>query len=275
MSGSHLDAVEELATRVVKLLQNRPAGLVSDLDGTLSAITWPPEAATIDDRTKAHLSEIAGAGVIVSVVTGRMVLDARRIVGLTQVEYWGQHGQQRWVDGEVVTLEEAAAFQPDIESAVERVRSLPASLGIAIEDKGIGAAFHVRESPDPDGAERAIVAELESSGIAAKLKIIRGRMVIEVRPPIDWNKGDALRRVVESHQLRSVVFLGDDTTDLDAVLEVIALRRNGHVEGLAIAVANPETPSPLASEADAAIDGVDEVERLLGEVSRRLNRPVD
>lgn len=274
MSGAGGDTIEQLAGRVGQLLDKRPAGLVCDLDGTLSPITWPPSAAIVSDNMKASLARIAASAVVVAIVTGRLVNDARRIVGLEGVEYWGQHGQQRWIDGEVVTLEEALAFQPDIELAVERIATLPASFGIAIEDKGIGAAFHVRESPDPDAAERAILVTLNDSALSSRLKVIQGRRVIEVRPPVDWNKGDAVGRVVTTHRLRSIVFLGDDTTDLDAVREVISLRREGVCDGLAVAVANPETPSPLAGEADAAIDGVVEVERLLTKVSRRFeSRP--
>lgn len=274
MSGAGGDTVEQLVGRVGQMLENRPAGLVCDLDGTLSPITWPPEAATVSSKMKASLARIADSAVVVAVVTGRLVNDARRIVGLEGIEYWGQHGQQRWIDGEVVTLEEAVVYQPDIELAVERIAMLPASFGIAIEDKGIGAAFHVRESPDPDAAELAILSALDDSALSSRLKIIQGRRVIEVRPPVDWNKGDAIGRVATSHGLRSIVFLGDDTTDLDAVREVIAMRRDGRCDGLAIAVANPETPSPLAGEADAAIDGVGEVERLLSEVAARLeSRP--
>lgn len=270
MSDANADWIHELADRAVALLSRRPTGLVSDLDGTLSPITWPPEAATVSSPSKAALEKIASRGVLVAIVTGRMVEDARRMVGLDVVEYWGQHGQQRWFDGVALTLPEAAAFQPEIELAIEMIAALPPELGIVIEDKDIGAAFHVRESPDPEAAELAIMAALDASGTTARLKIVKGRRMIEVRTPIDWNKGDALRRIVESQQLNSVVFLGDDTTDLDAVREVASLRGDHRCEGLTVAVANPETPSPLAREADSVVDGVGEVERLLGLIATGL-----
>lgn len=63
------------------------------------------------------------------------------------------------------------------------------------------------------------------------------------------------------------MFLGDDTTDLDAFRELERLREEGTLEEmLRVGVRSDEGPPEIVSEADIAVDGVDGV----GEVLRAL-----
>jgi trehalose 6-phosphate phosphatase len=63
------------------------------------------------------------------------------------------------------------------------------------------------------------------------------------------------------------VFLGDDTTDLDAFRELEKLREEGALEEiLRVGVKSDEGPPEIVDEADLAVDGV----RGVGEVLRAL-----
>jgi trehalose 6-phosphate phosphatase len=53
------------------------------------------------------------------------------------------------------------------------------------------------------------------------------------------------------------MFIGDDTTDLDAFRELVALREEGTLkEILRVGVSSEEGPPEIISEADVVVDGV-------------------
>jgi trehalose 6-phosphate phosphatase len=96
------------------------------------------------------------------------------------------------------------------------------------------------------------------------LRITVGRGVIEARPPIRADKGTATRRVIEEYGPQKALFMGDDTTDLDAFRELEKLREEGVLtETLRIGVESEEGPPEIASEADLVVEGTDGVEKVL------------
>jgi trehalose 6-phosphate phosphatase len=96
------------------------------------------------------------------------------------------------------------------------------------------------------------------------LRVTVGRGVVEARPPIRADKGTAVRTLVEEYQPTRAMFLGDDTTDLDAFRELEELREEGGLEEiLRVGVASDEGPPEIEEQADIVVDGVDGVEKLL------------
>jgi trehalose 6-phosphate phosphatase len=79
-----------------------------------------------------------------------------------------------------------------------------------------------------------------------------GRGVLEVRLP-GFDKGTALRRLVERDSPRVVVFAGDDRGDLPGMLAVRDLRRQGLI-AFAVGAGAAEVPE-LAAAADVLVDG--------------------
>ncbi len=64
--------------------------------------------------------------------------------------------------------------------------------------------------------------------------------------------------------LAAAVYVGDDTTDLDAFRGLRALVRTGTLQtALCVAVSSDEAPPELAAEADFTIDGTAGVRGLL------------
>jgi trehalose 6-phosphate phosphatase len=74
--------------------------------------------------------------------------------------------------------------------------------------------------------------------------------VLELRPPIDANKGTAVRALLERAGLRRALYAGDDTTDLDAFFALDGLEL-----AVRIAVASDEAPDELGRAADIVVDG--------------------
>ena len=88
--------------------------------------------------------------------------------------------------------------------------------------------------------------------------------MVEARPPVRADKGTAVRKLVEEYEPEKALFIGDDTTDLDAFRELEKLREEGVLsETLRIGVKSEEGPPEIVSEADLAVDGVEEVGKVL------------
>jgi trehalose 6-phosphate phosphatase len=78
------------------------------------------------------------------------------------------------------------------------------------------------------------------------------------------DKGTAVRRLIEEYGPKKALFIGDDTTDLDAFRALEELREEGVlVETLRIGVKSEEGPPEIVSEADLIVDGVEGVEEVL------------
>jgi trehalose 6-phosphate phosphatase len=105
---------------------------------------------------------------------------------------------------------------------------------------------------------------VKSEGERLGLRITVGRGVVEARPPIRADKGTAVRTLVEEYRPKKAMFMGDDTTDLDAFRELERLRQEGRLrEILRVGVASEEGPQEIRIEADLVVDGVDGVGRVL------------
>jgi trehalose 6-phosphate phosphatase len=129
--------------------------------------------------------------------------------------------------------------------------------GIIYENKGVTGSIHYRLAKDQEHAHAVLLPLIQVAADARGLKVTEGRMVIELRPMLAINKGTALRSVVEREGLISLVFLGDDVTDLDAFHALERLREEGQISGLNIAVVAPESSPEIAKAADAVVHGVE------------------
>ena len=242
-----LSLVAATADALVERLASAPetAGLFLDFDGVLAPIVARPEDAAIPAETRTELRRLAARYRLVSVVSGRPGDDVRARVGLDGIVYVGSHGLE---------------LDPEAESWRERIHAFGAAApwpAAQIEDKGLSVAFHYRDRGDEDAA----VAELEE--IAARARdegfVARfGRKVLEVLPPLDSNKGTAVRRLLESTGLTRALVAGDDTTDLDAFRAVEGLECR-----VRVAVSSVEAPSLLREHADVVVESTGEFLELL------------
>jgi len=133
------------------------------------------------------------------------------------------------------------------------------------ENKGVTASIHYRLAPDPDVARQEILAAVEPLSDIFDLRVTEGQMVIEIRPPIDVDKGVAVERLARTHNLTGVIYLGDDLTDVDAFQAVQKLREGG-IPGIAIAVVAGDTDPAVKSDSDWVFHGVVEAEKFLDDL---------
>lgn len=248
---------------LLALVGEGPFGLITDLDGTISPLTSTPAEATVSPACRRHLEAIGARAALVAVVSGRTVGEVRRIVGLDGIVYVGLHGfslpmPPAWSEADMATYSVIAR------SVLDELRGTIALPGIVFEDKGPLIALHYRPAADPPAARQAILDAIAAAPMGRRFAIHEGKMFVELRPPVpSVNKGAALRHLAAHHDLRSVLCLGDDVTDVDAFR---ALRESTDLRGASVVVASAETPPEVLAAADYRLEGVGGVERLLGEV---------
>ncbi|MFI5004914.1 MAG: trehalose-phosphatase [Solirubrobacterales bacterium] len=252
------------------------SAVLLDIDGTLAPIVRHADDAHVPEATRSLLIEIAKRYRLVGCVSGRRAATARQIVAIGSIAYVGNHGGELLRPG--ATRPE---LDPELAAWSERVRAFAARvytsehqrLRVRAEDKQAIAAFHWRGAPDEDAAAaaaREIAARAEQEGFAVHW----GRKVLEVRPPVELNKGLGVIALLEgrhpsplrpeSSALHAALYVGDDATDLDAFRGLRSLVQRGRLaRAICVAVRSDEAPPALLAEADLAIDGPEGVRALL------------
>lgn len=264
----------EAIDRCLEVLGQSPAGLLTDIDGTVSAMARTPEEATIVPLAQDALRRIQQHLALVGIVTGRSARVGEALVGLPDLVYVGNHGME-WVErGELHRHAEAAAWSDHVRESLieiaEAARRGDFEEGLIVEDKGLSGSIHYRLAPD-------IAATYERLAPAARivterrgLRMTEGHLVLEVRPPVQITKGTALIDLVTKWGLRGIVFLGDDVTDVDAFRAVRTLREEHGVAGLRVGVVAPETAQAVLDESDVTVNGVEACAMLLATMADRL-----
>jgi trehalose 6-phosphate phosphatase len=246
------------------VLDEGPAGLLCDVDGTLSPIAPRPELAVVRPPTRRALRALGRRLAVVAAVSGRSADDARRLVRVPGIVYVGNHGMEAVVGRRRWTHPQAGRFRLVLAGVLRDLRVRLADENLLYEPKGLGASIHYREAADPERTRATILATLAALPQATALRVTEGRLVVELRPPVAASKGTAVTCLLRRHRLRAALFLGDDRTDVDAMRALRVARAEHGVRTLAIAVASAEMAAELLAEADGVAEGVDAVEALLG-----------
>jgi trehalose 6-phosphate phosphatase len=245
------------------------AAIFCDVDGTLAPIVQRPEDAHVPEETSRLLGRLARRYGCVACVSGRSVADVRRLVGVGGVAYAGSHGAELLEPGST-TPRVAEAFknwERQVKAFVaERDTAELRSLRIRIEDKGPIMTFHWRGAPNEERARthlEGLAQEAETAGLA----IHWGRKVLEIRPPVPVNKGQAVRDLVLRTGVRTALFGGDDVTDLDGFAALETLVEEGTLEAaVRVGVRSEEGPPEIVRQADLVVDGIEGFQRVLAEL---------
>ncbi|MEL7434263.1 MAG: trehalose-phosphatase [Chloroflexota bacterium] len=251
-----------------KLFDHQRVGLITDMDGTVSPIVPVPSDAAPTERNRELLRELHGKLALVAVVSGRAAADVRERVDLPELTYAGNHGLERWEDGGVQLAPQAKPYRPNLEKAIQAIEAI-APDGMWVEDKQATISVHYRDTANP--AETVTEFEPKFSKIVEDhdLRLFQGRMIFELRPPLDVDKGTIFEQLINEHNLDAAIYIGDDTTDADALKKAQQLRKDGSFYALAIGVASDETPPIVIAHSDVMVSGVSDVESLLAWISEK------
>jgi trehalose 6-phosphate phosphatase len=227
-----------------------------DFDGSLSEIVARPELARPVDGAREVLAALAERYRLVGIVTGRRSEEVASLLDVPHLRYFGLYGLES--DDETPEL---------VEAIVPLVRSASSVVPHAwVEDKGSSVAVHYRQALDPVAARAALLVALQPVATDGGLRLIEGKMVLELVPSDRPLKGGAIERLTGEHALEAVLYAGDDHADLDAFAALDRLARRG-IDTVKVAVRGPETPTALVDEADVVIDGPGGLVAFLGQLA--------
>ena len=197
---------------------SRNATIFLDYDGTLTPIVSRPEVAILAASTREVLARLS-AHCLVTIVTGRDISVVKEFVQLDQLAYAGCHGLD--IEGPVgsgLRYEVAVEWLPLLEEAEINLRAQLAGIeGVIVERKRYSLSAHYRlvERHDISRVEQAVTGVLMRY---PRLRREGGKMLYELRPDIDWNKGSAVAWMLEatSNSASGAIYIGDDETDENA-----------------------------------------------------------
>jgi len=262
----HFDSVKEIFSLV-------PFGLLTDIDGTISEIAPSPGDARVTTECRESLAVLVQHVAVVAAVSGRSVEDARKMVGIDEMVYIGNHGYETWSDGKLMAAPGVEGYSDRIKVVLKEFNRLISMDGLIIENKGFTASIHYRRCRNSDDVYAAIIPVIDKLAIDNGLKVNHGKMVVELRPPLDISKGTSVISLIGKRGLCGAVYLGDDMTDVD-VFNAFH-RTELPFRGLTIGVVGEETAPEVENEADFTVNGVRDVERFLRQVALEVvDRPV-
>lgn len=243
-------------------LKRRLAGaglfIFLDYDGTLSPVAETPGEASTPAETRRLLEALAKKPRCkVAVISGRSVQDVKKKVGIGGVIYSGNHGLELEGPGFRFQSPLTKGYRAALRSIkAELLKKLFRVKGVILEDKGLSLSLHYRlvDKNDVPRVKAAFHKAVTLYVARGRIKAGLGKMVLEVRPPLDWDKGKAVLWLLGRQKFGDVlpVYLGDDLTDEDAFR---ALKG----KGLTICVGPPRR----LSRAEYYLSGTPEVTEFL------------
>ena len=252
--------------RLAQDLGGRPPAVFLDYDGTLTPIVNRPEDAVISESMREAVRGLA-ARCPVCVVSGRDRPVVQKLMGVDDLIVAGSHGFDIWSPaGGEIRREEGEDFRELLEGVEAHLREeLGPIEGALVEPKKSSVAVHYRLVPEGERSRVDQVVEKILANHPDELKVTPGKMVYEIQPNIDWDKGKAVLYLLGALDLDYVVplYLGDDITDEHA-FEALSGRGIGVFVGRAD---DPETAGRTTS-ADYALHTFEEVERFLDTLAR-------
>ncbi len=235
--------------------------LLLDYDGTLSPIVDRPGSACLPAGTRESLLELCRQEkYIVGIITARSLEDITGRVGVEELVYAGNHGLEMRGPGLESVHHQAARISHTanrVDAALQQ--ALGGTPGVLIENKGLTLTVHYRLTP------KELVPEVKEAVAGAVRPFIEsgllttspGKLGIEIRPDVCWDKGKALSKLrMDFPQASPTLYFGDDFPDEAAFA---AAQDSG---GLGVFVGPDGTPTTALHRLDSPLE--------VGEALRRM-----
>lgn len=253
---------------VQRRLSGRRPAVFLDYDGVLTPIVDRPEDAVISDDMRTTVRELA-TRCPVCIITGRDRAVAQQLMGVDDLIVAGSHGFDIWTPQQgSITDDRVSGYLDLITKVTDRLRGEVGSIpGARIEPKRASVAVHYRQVAPQDRDRIAQSVQALLAEHPDEVALTPGKMVYEIKPNVDWDKGKAVLHLIDVLGLGGddvvPLYLGDDITDEDAFR---ALRDRGI--GIFVGRADDPEVSDRQTAAQFVLDSVDEVQGFLARLSR-------
>ena len=192
--------------------------LFLDYDGTLVPIAPKPDQAllTQDER---NLLALLCRQFTVAIITGRSLGEIKKIISIPDIILAGNHGFEILSPWDSWVHPEAKEFQKVISrSATSLEKALKPFLGAWVENKGLTLSVHYRLVKEEEEEKIKSIFYDTIRGCKEKIRVTRGKKVLEIRPNVSWHKGKAVERLSKLYEAPQGhrIYMGDDETDEDA-----------------------------------------------------------
>ncbi|CAH9112722.1 unnamed protein product [Cuscuta epithymum] len=236
----------DMFDRIIEDSRGKQIVMFLDYDGTLSPIVADPDSAHMSAAMRATVKSLV-SHFPTAIVSGRSINKVYGFVQLPELYYAGSHGMdiigpsrgpqfKKGGGTNNIQHQPAANFIPVIQQVyktlVEKTSRIP---GANVEDNKFCVTVHFRCVEDKYWKELIEIVREVMKGHSG-LRLSSGRKVMEIRPVIDWDKGQALTFLLKSlgyaHSTRVCpIYIGDDRTDEDAFR---VLRESGQGFGIVV-----------------------------------------
>lgn len=197
--------------------------LLADFDGTLVPIRERPEECFLTGEVRDTLASLAALPCCsVAIISGRELKDLEARVQLADIHYAGNHGLEIKLGHDLFIQPVAMSLKEPLNTiAQELIHALAAIPGAWLQHKQLTLSIHYRQV---DVAKHQEVIKLVNDIAGAHSKngqfeLHHGKMVVEVRPAVSWNKGTSTKWLHQQLRMSAdtrIIYVGDDLTDEDA-----------------------------------------------------------
>lgn len=211
--------------------------LFLDYDGTLVPIKGSPQLALLSPQKRNLLINLAKK-YFLCIASGRSLSEIQKYVGIQNISYIGNHGLEVCLKNRHWTHPQAVEIKPILHRTLRTIKSkIKDFRGAFIEDKGLTASIHYRLLPRNRRRQISEIVNEETALKSRWLKVTEGKMVFEIKPNIDWDKGKGVLKLLGWLNLKEeplLIYIGDDETDESAfralegmgITFVVARKRN-------------------------------------------------
>ncbi|KAI6702597.1 hypothetical protein NL676_011733 [Syzygium grande] len=235
---------------IMKKAKGKEIAVFLDYDGTLSQIVDNPDQAYMTEKMRCAVREVADC-FPTAIVSGRCRDKVFEFVQLNNVCYAGSHGMDisfplassKSQDGrhqtrafnekgdEIVWFQPAQDFLDTVQEIMRLLKERTTRIDSAVvEDNKYCISVHYRCVHEKDVGKLKQIVESTMEAYPT-YRITWGKKVMEIRPPVEWDKGRAIEYLLESLDLNGhcnilPLYIGDDDTDEDA-FKVIQKTKHG------------------------------------------------
>jgi len=187
--------------------------------------------AVLSSQAKEILKQISHHSLFkLAIISGRSLSVIKALVGLENIAYVGNHGLEiecpLW-HCQAQGREKISFIHPIAKEIEPVLKKLEQSLrerlvgidGVIIENKGLTLSVHYRLARETavKKIKKLFLEAIEYGNARDKLQVTEGKKVLELRPPVEWNKGKAIEWLLKIYGTPGNLpfFAGDDVTDED------------------------------------------------------------